>query len=150
LPLPGSPSLTSAGSAPLEFMAVPVLDDHIVSRERVAELAEFELCADDRALQSVMGRVAAGLPDTSWDPAGKNPMAGRDDAYERLPEQTRGGALARAATKDSIAFLAERPAPHPASAPGDRDALHKARFARDFHPRPSFRSGPLAAIAGEP
>ena len=100
----------------------------------MAELAEFEICEDDRTLQPMMGRIAAGLPDTSRHLAGKNPMAGRDDAYERLPKQARGGALAFAAAEDSVPFLAERPVPHPASAPADRDALHKAHFARDLHP----------------
>jgi hypothetical protein len=38
-----------------------------------------------------MRRVAANLPNASWHLAGQNPVIGRNDPGERLPEQTRGG-----------------------------------------------------------
>jgi hypothetical protein len=60
----------------------------------MAELAEFELCDDEQPLYPVMRRVAAGFPNSSWHLAGQNPVIGRINPDERLPEQTRGRALA--------------------------------------------------------
>jgi hypothetical protein len=50
LPLPALPCLAPAGTAPLEFATVAVLDNHVVPAQRMAELAEFELRADERPL----------------------------------------------------------------------------------------------------
>lgn len=60
----------------------------------MAELAEFELCDDDRPLYPVMRRVAASFPNASWHLAAHNAVIGRNNPDERLPEQTRGRALA--------------------------------------------------------
>ena len=92
--LPASPCLPTAGTAPLEFAAFAVLDNDIVPGQRMAELAEFELRADNRPLYPVMRRVAASLPNASWHLAGQNSVIGRNNPDERLPRQTRGRALA--------------------------------------------------------
>ena len=133
--LPISPRLAAAGTATPEFAPLSAFNDHIVPGKGVAELAEFEIREDDRTLQPVMGRVAAGLPNASRQLAGKNAMTGSNDTDERLPEQARSGALRGSAAEHSIAILAERPAPYPASSPADRDPLHEARLAHDFHLR---------------
>jgi hypothetical protein len=60
-----SPGLASTGTAPLEFAAVAVFDDHIVPGERVAKLTESKLYGGDRTLQTVMAGVAASLSNAS-------------------------------------------------------------------------------------
>ena len=92
--LPASPRLASASAATLVFATVAVLDNHIVPGQRMVELAEFELCDDDRPLYPVMRRIAASFPNASLHLAGQNSVIGRNNTDERLPEQTRGRALA--------------------------------------------------------
>ena len=92
--LPASPCLAAAGAAALEFAAIAVFDDHIVPGQRMAELAEFELCDDERPLYPVMRRVAASFPNASWHLAGQNALIGRNNPDERVPEQMRGRGLA--------------------------------------------------------
>lgn len=84
--LPASPCFAPAGAATLKLATVAVLDNHIVPGQRMAELAEFELCEDDRPHYPVMHRVAVGLPNASWHLAGENPVVGRNNPHEEFPE----------------------------------------------------------------